>query len=283
VPFRALRLIRRREQAAPAAAEPSAPEATIAAAEPTPEEAPVQQTQPKTAVRVAETQPYKPGVPPVRSAPTASAATNGTTRKDAPATTDVTGDGGVVEVLERIQDNLMTLGGEHRQRVVEFKVSVAEGLRQALGVMEVQADRLTELLKSNQGLTRSVVSMARDISKSESMLSNVEEQVSDLRERRDALSSRLAEMVKRRDGLKSELKGITDEHAAVSEKNIALREQISKLDHDNELLKRESEKLDKTKTRLQADVERLLRLRDEYQANIERFKKMQSELTQGGN
>ena len=276
MPFRALRLIRRRVAGeSTAEATTPEPELPVLTADPTPEEAPMQA---KPAVRTAETQPYRPSVPPVRRAEPTPMAANGAGTKAAPAA-DPSGDGGVVEVLERIQDNLLTLGGEHRQRVVEFKVSVSEGLRQALGVMEVQADRLTELLKTNQGLTRSVVGMARDLSKHESLLGNVEEQVSDLRERRDATSSRLAEMVKRRDGLKSELKGITDEHAAVSEKNIALREQIGKLDHDNELLKRETEKLDKTKVRLQTDVERLLRLRDEYQANIERFKKMQSELT----
>ena len=221
------------------------------------------------------TQPYRPSVPPVRRGNGAQPMK--TKKPEQPATASE--DGGVVEVLERIQDNLATLSGEHRQRVVEFKVSVSEGLRQALGIMEVQSDRLTELLKSNQGLTRSVVSMARDIAKHETMLANVTDQVSDLRERREATGSRLAEMIKRRDALKSELKSITDEHAAVTEKNAGLRESISKLDHDNELLKRETEKLEKTRSRLHADVERLSRLREEYQANIKRFREMQSELT----
>jgi FtsZ-binding cell division protein ZapB len=222
------------------------------------------------------TKPYRPaGVPQPRPA---SAATAVKSASKAPAVGALE-DGGVVELLERIQDNLATLSGEHRQRVVEFKVSVAEGLRQALGVMEVQSERLSELLKSNQGLTRNVVGMARDVSKNEAMLANVDDQVADLRERRDSLAGRLAEMIKRRDTLKSELKHITDEHANTTEKNASLREEIGKLDHDNELLRRETEKLEKTRNRLSADVERLTRLREEFQANIKRLKGLHGELT----
>ena len=107
----------------------------------------------KTASATTETQPYRPSVPPVRR--TEARPMNATKKQSKKSSGSASSDdGGVVEILERIQDNLSTLAGEHRQRVVEFKVSVAEGLRQALGVMEVQSDRLTELLKSNQGLTR---------------------------------------------------------------------------------------------------------------------------------
>jgi hypothetical protein len=269
---RALRLtgLRKKGEAASAPSEPvveAAPEA------PETESEEITMAKPSAVRSSTGTKPYRPGgVPTPRAAGTKPAAKKA-------AAVDPNGDGGVVELLERIQDNLSTLSGEHRQRVVEFKVSVAEGLRQALGVMEVQTERLTELLKSNQGLTRNVVGMARDVNKNESMLANVDDQVADLRERRDSLAGRLAEMIKRRDTLKSELKHITDEHATTTEKNASLREEIGKLDHDNELLRRETEKLDKTRNRLATDVERLTRLREEYNANIKRLKGLHGELT----
>jgi len=268
---RALKFTRRRKKDEADSAEP---EAVVEPAPVAPETESEETTMSKTAARSTNgTKPYRPG-----GVPTPRAASAKPVSKKATAP-DPTGDGGVVELLERIQDNLSTLSGEHRQRVVEFKVSVAEGLRQALGVMEVQSDRLTELLKSNQGLTRSVVGMARDVNKNESMLANVDDQVADLRERRDSLGGRLAEMIKRRDTLKSELKHITDEHANTTEKNASLREEIGKLDHDNELLRRETEKLDKTRNRLATDVERLTRLREEFNANIKRLKGLHGELT----
>lgn len=269
---RALRLtgLRKKDEATPVASEP-----VVETAPEMPETESEETTMSSTPVRSTNgTKPYRPaGVPTPRPASAKPVAAKGSDP------INVAGDGGVVELLERIQDNLSTLSGEHRQRVVEFKVSVAEGLRQALGVMEVQSERLTELLKSNQGLTRNVVGMARDVAKNEAMLANVDDQVTDLRERRDSLGGRLAEMIKRRDTLKSELKHITDEHASTTEKNAQLREEIGKLDHDNELLRRETEKLEKTRTRLAADVERLTRLREEFNANIKRLKGQHSDLT----
>lgn len=191
-----------------------------------------------------------------------------------------TTDGGVVEVLENIQDNLSTLAADHRQRVVEFKIAVAEGLRQALGVLDVQSERILEILKANQGLTRNVVSVARDLSKCEQSQDEVEDRATEMRERRDQLTDRLKSLNEERTSLNAQLRALTEEHRQTTDANGKLRTQVERFERETEALHTDNQKLERERDRLQADVERLTRLREEYLSNIKRLKGMHAELTQ---
>lgn len=196
------------------------------------------------------------------------------------ATKEPVTDGGVVEVLENIQDNLSTLAADHRQRVVEFKIAVAEGLRQALGVLDVQSERILEILKSNQGLTRNVVSVARDLSKCEQSQDEVEDRATEMRERRDQLTDRLKSLNEERTSLNAQLRALTEEHRQTTDSNGKLRSQVERYERETEALHTDNQKLERERDRLQADVERLTRLREEYLSNIKRLKGMHGELTQ---
>lgn len=195
------------------------------------------------------------------------------------ARTSSTADKGITTQLEQLQANLSALFADHRQKVLEYKVVVSEGITQAVGVLDMQSERIVELLKTNQELTRAVTQMAGQINKHESLHIDLEHEIVDLRERRDTLLARTKSLQDERNTLSADVRRASEENRSATEANESLLHQSEKLDRENATLHRETQKLEKERDRLTADVERLSRMRQEYMDNIKRYRDEKDGLT----
>ncbi|MCI0342952.1 MAG: hypothetical protein L0216_17725 [Planctomycetales bacterium] len=227
-----------------------------------------------------------PSVPPVRPAGSAAGETKSRAKEAAPPAPPAPragkGDapaGDLAETLEKVQEGLAEAFQDHRQKVLEYKVLVSEGLRQSVGALDLQSEKIVELLKANQELVRGTVASAQQIAKHDERQRELEADVKELRARADELAQRARALAEEKGQLQGTLKRGTEEQARATDQNRSLRDQIEKLEKDQDALGRENQKLEKQRDKLQGDVERLSKLREEYLANIAKYREKKEDLT----
>ncbi len=228
-----------------------------------------------------------PVVPPVRPAGSGGTSETKSRAKEkeaaaaAPPPSSARGaaEGDLAGTLERVQEGLAEAFQDHRQKVLEYKVLVSEGLRQSVGALDLQSEKIVELLKANQDLVRSTVASAQEIAKHGDRQRELEADVKELRARADELAQRARVLSEEKGQLQGTLKRGTEEQVRATDQNRSLRDQIEKLEKEQESLARENQKLEKQRDKLQGDVERLSKLREEYLSNIAKYREKKEDLT----
>jgi chromosome segregation ATPase len=184
----------------------------------------------------------------------------------------------ILENLEEVHSELNSIFNSHSQRILEFKVVVAEGIKRAQEAIQVQHNLVLDLLRSNAEVARQAAVDMGSMERFQNLQSELSGQIGELKEMDRNLGETIERLTSDRDEASRRKKDLATQIDDLTDAIHQLNVQLDHLERDNDALKKEKTALTKEQTRLQTEVDRLKKIKDEHLSSIARYQELKKGL-----
>lgn len=184
----------------------------------------------------------------------------------------------IAENLEEIRGELTAIFHMQGQRNSEFRVVIAQGLRQIGEDLEVLLRRAKELMRRNSELARDSIEAQASADRFEKLQGEIDGQLAELKDLNAQLGDDCENLRRERDDNARIRKETAEGNEQKAEEIHKLTTEIDRLEIDNEGVRKEVATRQKERDLLLKQVQDLQNIRSEFLTSIARYKEIKTGL-----
>lgn len=185
---------------------------------------------------------------------------------------------GIPEDLEEIKGELTAVFHGQGQRMTEYRVVVAQGLKKVQDELEATLNGARELLARSAEIFGDAQDALASTDRYEGLQSEIEAQLRELKRVNNELGDAGERLRSEREDLMKQRKETTDGNETVREEIHKLTSELDRLEIDNEVVRKDLKSLQRKKNTLQKEVDALQERRQEFLAEIAKYKEVKAGL-----